>query len=271
MHSSFVPFPNIFINKLYRTRPFTMPVLHYHDGYEIFYINDGSRNFFINDIEYRLNRGSVLLVKPFEMHFSFSCENPAHERYVINFKREHLESFLTDREFKEIDILFEKRILKLGIDMQKYIATLLDIMDADNKENSDFVKKAVVSELIHLCHLLQKEPADKNDFLELSPIFEAVKYINENFRQDLSLSDLSSLTHLAPAYFCRQFKKITGATFLQYLNNIRVNKAHLVLTTTDKSISTIAEECGFSSVAHMTRIFNKNYGMPPSKFDRKKL
>lgn len=267
MEQSFVPFSDIFINKLYRAKPFKMPVLHYHDGYEIFFISHGKRNFFIADNEYNLEKGSVLLIKPFEMHFSFSAENPVHERYVINFKKEHLEKYLNDDELKIIDSVFDKRILSLNSDMQSYILKLLDTM-TNNNNGSEFSKKAAIFELIHLCSLLRTEPSNIELSAKLSPIFEAVRYINSNYKYDLSLSDLSEFTHLAPEYFCRQFKRTTGTTFLQYLNNIRVNKAHQLLTTTDKSISAISEECGFSSVAHMTRLFNKYYGMPPSKFNR---
>lgn len=271
MNSSYVPFPDLFINRLRRTKPFAMPVLHYHDGYEIFYVKEGGRDFFINDSEYHINAGAVLLIRPFEMHFSFSAENPIHERYVINFKQEHLDDFLTDSEFQRIDSLFDKRVLRLDANKQKYLNNLFEIMTNINKniDDSKIAQKVAPAELLHLCYILQSAKSDNNESLKLSPIFSALKYINENFEQDLSLAYISNFTHLSQEYFCRLFKKTTGTTFVQYLNNIRVNNAHRLLTTTDKSLSKIAEECGFSSVAHMTRIFNANYGIPPSKFNRK--
>ena len=59
---------------------------------------------------------------------------------------------------------------------------------------------------------------------------------------------------------------MTGVTFLYYLNNVRLKKAHILLTTTTRSIRDIAADCGFSSTGQMTRLFNQFYGSSPRKF-----
>ncbi|MGN1203374.1 MAG: helix-turn-helix domain-containing protein, partial [Eubacterium sp.] len=71
-------------------------------------------------------------------------------------------------------------------------------------------------------------------------------------------------SHMSRANFCRVFKKETGNTFLQYLNNLRIAYAHSLLTETNMPIQRISEKSGFSSVLHFDRVFKNIHGITPS-------
>ncbi|MCC8168990.1 MAG: AraC family transcriptional regulator [Oscillospiraceae bacterium] len=272
MRETYVPFPELFVNRMKRTKPFDMPVLHYHDGYEFFYVIDGERDFLLNDTEYRLKKGDALLMKPFELHFSFSSPSePMSDRYAVNFKPEQLSEILDENEFKEIDNIMNRRMLHMNAEQQRYILRLLTMTDNDNADGSPFAKKAAKAGIVQLFALLRFTQTVSAESGENNAVLKAIKYINENYRYDITLSDISDFCYLNPSYFCRKFKSVTGITFLQYLSDVRVNNAHRLLTSTDKSIREIADECGFSSLAHMTRLFNKSYNTPPSKINRKRV
>lgn len=71
-------------------------------------------------------------------------------------------------------------------------------------------------------------------------------------------------------HLCHTFKEITGATVLEYLNNVRLSKAHSLLMDTGYSMEEIARETDFSSSLNLTRVFKKAYGMAPTQFRKRK-
>ena len=165
--------------------------------------------------------------------------------------------------------VFDKRIISLNKEQQRYVTEFLKAAEkqALNK-NSSFSVKSALAGIMSLCSYFDTIASEGEQSNEDVFIVNAVKYINESFRNDISLADVVKIAKLSESYFCRQFKKITGATFLQYLTNIRLREAHNLLITTKRTISDIAEMSGFSSTAQMTRAFRQNYGISPSELKR---
>lgn len=92
-----------------------------------------------------------------------------------------------------------------------------------------------------------------------------ITYVEEHFREPISLSEGSSLLGLAKEYFCRFFKKNMGMSFLEYVNEVRLNHIYQELIYTDKSISVLMEENGFTNQKLFHRLFKKFYGCTPSE------
>lgn len=101
---------------------------------------------------------------------------------------------------------------------------------------------------------------------KLSP---AILMINKNYTEKLSLSELASACGLSGKYFCRIFRQITGQTAVTYINTLRINKAAIMLKTTDFTISETAEKCGFSDTGYFCRIFIRLKGISPLQFRKK--
>lgn len=97
-------------------------------------------------------------------------------------------------------------------------------------------------------------------------IISALKYINKNYKENISLDDISQAVHMSKYYFCRNFHEATGATALEYLNNVRFTKVHNLLINTSMTIDEIASGTGFMSAVNLTRAFKKVYGMAPREF-----
>jgi len=87
--------------------------------------------------------------------------------------------------------------------------------------------------------------------------------MNENFHLPLSLESISKIFFISPCYLSRIFKSSTGSTFIEYLNNIRIEEAqHLLLESNDK-VTTIAEKIGFGSASHFGRVFKSITNLSP--------
>ncbi len=97
-------------------------------------------------------------------------------------------------------------------------------------------------------------------------ILPALEYINQNYRELMSLEEISSMLGFNESYFCRIFKQATGTTFTEYLNFVRVCKAEKMLSQNTGSITEIAEAVGFCSVSYFNRIFKKYKNCSPGYY-----
>ncbi len=91
-------------------------------------------------------------------------------------------------------------------------------------------------------------------------------YIAKNYKNKISLSDLSELAGFSPYYFTRVFKKETGMTPHQYLLSTRISVAKYNLSTTRMTISEIASNCGFDDDSAFCYAFKKWEGMTPTQY-----
>ena len=98
-----------------------------------------------------------------------------------------------------------------------------------------------------------------------------ISYINEHCREQLYLRDIAKMFYMNPNYCCRLFKKYTGRTFSEYLNNLRMERAVALLRTTDLTIEEIAQKAGYNDYFYFIKLFKKNQGAPPAKFRKEFL
>ncbi|RTY88789.1 AraC family transcriptional regulator [Flavobacterium sp. RSP15] len=94
------------------------------------------------------------------------------------------------------------------------------------------------------------------------------KFIEENYQRTVSIEEISLLTHLSKAAFCRYFKKMTRLTFTEFLNQYRIEQAKILLKT-DKNATETCFECGFESLSYFNRIFKKVVGENPIQFKKR--
>lgn len=92
------------------------------------------------------------------------------------------------------------------------------------------------------------------------------KYIESNFKENLSLDYLSSLFSLSKYHLSREFKHYVGMSPIQYLISIRIENAQSLLLYTNQPIYVIAETVGFNDLNNFTRHFSKKIGMTPSEY-----
>ena len=91
-------------------------------------------------------------------------------------------------------------------------------------------------------------------------------YLAANYRQKFSLSEVAARFYLSPYYLSRLFKRVTGQSIVDYINNRRIEAAQKLLETTELSISAVAEQTGFASAAHFRRVFHEVMGTGPLQY-----
>lgn len=270
----FSPHKDVYIQYFKNTEKHDMPVQHYHDTYEIYLLLGGKRYLFYDNTCYILKRGDLAVLKPFDIHYSESREADCYERYVLNFKEDNLSKILSDGEKT---LLLDKLIpcvIHLTEEQTKKLYDYFERTCAYSKKTGFLAEKLLYSALLQLIAYVAERidgvvEAHGND---ISPqIMSALKYMNKSYMEGLTLDDIAEAACMSKYHFCRKFKEITGATVLEYLNNVRLTKVHNLLMNTQLSIDEIADKTGFSSAIQLTRVFKGTYGMSPSAFRKARV
>ena len=99
-------------------------------------------------------------------------------------------------------------------------------------------------------------------------VAEAVRYMQDNYSREATLSDIAAAVHLSPFHLTRLFKQTLGVAPHQYLIQVRVNSARSLLTagSGERSLAEVASAVGFADQSHLTRHFKRLLGVTPKQF-----
>jgi len=121
------------------------------------------------------------------------------------------------------------------------------------------------------CSILsQKEFSLSSTSVHHKAIDRVIRYAIEHHAEDISLDEVLKIAHMSKPTFSRQFKRHTGKTFIDFLNEIRLDQVRRSLLETEESISRIALHAGFGNLSHFNRLFRRHFGISPSEFRRKR-
>ncbi|MDO4620414.1 MAG: helix-turn-helix domain-containing protein [Lachnospiraceae bacterium] len=99
-----------------------------------------------------------------------------------------------------------------------------------------------------------------------SLVDKARRYIMDNYRRDITLDEVSRQVDISPYYFSKLFKQEAGQNFIEFLTQIRMNKAKELLGNSSLSIKEICAESGYSDPNYFSRIFKKQEGITPREY-----
>lgn len=100
---------------------------------------------------------------------------------------------------------------------------------------------------------------------EFGYIKKAVNYMEENYSFNITITDLCNYICLSEGYFMRIFKKQFNITPIQYLNNLRLFHANLLLKH-GSNVTEAANSCGFDNISYFIRQYKKRYHVTPGEF-----
>lgn len=126
--------------------------------------------------------------------------------------------------------------------------------------------REAVSRLLHA----EAPPYEKQpDQMHPKDLIEsATQYIMEHYRENLSLEKVAAAVYLNPVYFSQLFKKTKGTGYKDYVIQLRLEKAKLLLKSSDLKVTEVAEQVGYQDMRHFTQVFRKMVLMTPSEYRR---
>jgi two-component system response regulator YesN len=102
-------------------------------------------------------------------------------------------------------------------------------------------------------------------------IQKCITFINENYKNNVTLDIVANMVHLNSSYFSSIFKKEMGLSFSNYLNKVRIDQSMLLLKNTDYSILEVAHEVGFEDQSYFSKVFKNLTSMTPKEYKQKLL
>ena len=119
--------------------------------------------------------------------------------------------------------------------------------------------------------LSEKEFSLSSTSIHHQAIDRVVRYMIEHHTEEISLDDVLKVANMSKPTFSRQFKRHTGKTFVDFLNEIRLDEVRRSLLDTEEPISRIALQAGFGNLSHFNRLFRRHFGISPSEFRKKRI
>ncbi len=95
---------------------------------------------------------------------------------------------------------------------------------------------------------------------------EVLSYIDAHYMEELTISGLAGICFFSEYYFMRFFKKYMGMSCVQYIKNVRLERAADQFENGETNTLEVALACGFSNLSYFHREFKKKYGMTPKRF-----
>lgn len=236
---------------------------HSHREYELnLYINVKA-TIFINETGYFIRDNDILFIPAdieHSIYLSENAKNTTYTRIVINFNENFINwmsQVLPIREY--IKVLCDQSYYKisLGIDNYLYVSGLF------NKILENYQSKKAADMVINFYYLIKALANNKDHLNSDNKVYDICRYLDENYKEDISLNKLSELFYLNPSYISRMFKQQTGLTVVQYLQFRRILAAHNAITHRGIDITTACYESGFGSIQHFYRIYKRLIGHSP--------
>ena len=149
---------------------------------------------------------------------------------------------------------------KTGTDMDKVImhANFLKVMALISRH---YQKNKEQSEQI------EKSPHQKH----FEKVQESIQYIQDNYKKDLKINDIIFRCGISSTYFRMIFKEITGKSFVQYLNELRIYHAIVLIKKTSLNLNEISYDVGFIEFQNFHRTFRKIIGCSPSEYRKSEI
>ncbi len=273
LHTAISPALHSYISVLEKKeKKFSSP-LHSHPELELVYIKSGEGKRILGNMIHQFSPGDIVLIGS-ELPHRWVCDPPGQQpcSIVAYFnKAVFSESFYTQKESVELADLFAKATR--GINITGATREIIRVKMERLTKKTGFKKIIGLMEILHIISTSKEIDYITIDHNTLPPVkanidrlTDVYHYIATNFQKDISLDEIASIASLTPPAFCNLFKKRTGKSFVEYINEIRISAACNDLQHTDLNISAIYPRCGFKTISNFNKSFKKITGTSPKEY-----
>ena len=237
---------------------------HTHQFTELFYVLHGEGVFYIEREKVPVKTDDLIIINPNVEHTEKTFPNNPME-YIV-FGVEGL-AF----SFPEHDQAYGRgySFYSYGSDKNQFInfAQLMMHEFQDKKPDFEKVCHGLLEVLLVYISRKQKLSVISESSFQLSKECAIAKrYIDTNYAQDITLDSLADLTHINKFYLAHSFTECIGQSPISYLTERRLAACKELLSSSNLSVTQIANSAGFSSQSYFSQIFNKKVGMSPRQY-----
>lgn len=234
--------------------------------YNLMLIYDGKAEFTCNDKIFNASKGDLVFYKPgdlrkgrtfsdnlvkcFAVDFLYTCP------ILINTKWSFMHHELPFNNTQKIN---DEYLFSRLVDL----FTLLTRSALSNKIKNEIKERSIFCDILSL--LFQYKEGNHYSYSNIRKVDKIINYMAANYSQNITLKKLSDYAQISPSYLGSIFKKVTGKSVIDYLIEIRINKAKSLLKDgfTVTETSTLV---GFNDIFYFSKAFKKHEGISPSQY-----
>lgn len=237
---------------------------HTHQFTELFYVLHGEGVFYIEREKVPVKTDDLIIINPNVEHTEKTFPNNPMEYIVFG-----VEGLVFS--FPEHDQAYGRgySFYSYGSDKNQFInfAQLMMHEFQDKKPGFEKVCHGLLEVLLVYISRKQKLSVISESSFQLSKECAIAKrYIDTNYAQDITLDSLADLTHINKFYLAHSFTECIGQSPISYLTERRLAACKELLSSSNLSVTQIANSAGFSSQSYFSQIFNKKVGMSPRQY-----
>lgn len=246
-----------------------------HGEVAIALVRTGSMTIETTTNSYSLNQGDIYFISPNQKYRIAENHNAVVDVILLNLSNPAsvTQEYIPQSIIRGLTTGNCTHFVKVTPEDAFYADMLDDLRTVTQAENKkfDFFQLLVHGKMYEIFYILFA-----NKYIEILDVetqgkkYRALRriteYINENFCDSISLDTIAQTTGLSRYYISHLFKELMNTTFVNYVNELRLTRAAMLLTTTDTPIIEIAGMSGFNNISNFNRAFKMYYDTTPSKY-----
>lgn len=267
------------IDEVVRDDEFNMHTRHFHDTFELYFLLEGERYYFIDRETYHVKKGMVVLINRQQIHKTSMAGKSYHDRILLQISGEGISPFLEQAGLLSLEQMFGENygVTELTEEAWEQVKGLLFSIrkELESKQGRyEVMVKLKLAEILLLIYRCRRNRVLNREGRELSTVqtakhqkvHEVADYLLHHYDTDESLEELAGRFFISKSYLSRIFREVTGFSVNEYRNVTRVKKAQELLAGSGYSVTEISELLGFESVTYFERVFKKLTDRTPLKY-----
>lgn len=241
--------------------------LHWHDCFEIELMLEGTASQTLNGESFDLNPGDIYLLTPTDFH-SVNCTDA--EVYNLMFG----DGILDDEFVQKILRIDRNMLFHLNenefINAKMLIGQMVDEFEKDENYSDTYIKdllECLFIIILRKCDFDLEATSNERFF----GIQKALLFVHSHFRENPTMAQAAEISGFNRNYFSSLFHSVTGKTYKEYLNDLKLKHAKKLILSSNISVTELCFASGFNSLANFLRVFKAEYGISPGDMRKKHL
>ena len=264
-----------YVTPLWKEEP--QVTAHWHEEAEFTRLEKGSCTYQIHLETYEVEEGDLIFIPPAVLHAISNEKEECMQSETYVFHMDFLGAKAADIcAIRYLNPLMNQKlippfVIKKGHPLYEKAAELFENINAEYDKKTPGYEIVIKSYLLQLVAALipyctRNTEADAILTEHAKKLKEVLSYIDAHYMEELTISGLAGICFFSEYYFMRFFKKYMGMSCVQYIKNVRLERAADQFENGETNTLEVALACGFSNLSYFHREFKKKYGMTPKRF-----